>query len=179
VSRDATVLDAFCYVGATGLAAARGGAKHVHGVDKSAAAVLIAEQVAAHNGFGELASYESLDASLAWRRTAEQGGADIVICDPPKLATGRKARDQALGAYRKLAAGAASAVRSGGLLAYCSCSGAIGAEALQRALALGARDAGRRAVVVERLFQGADHPVPAAFPEGAYLKVLVARVYEP
>jgi 23S rRNA (cytosine1962-C5)-methyltransferase len=178
VSRDANVLDAFCYVGATGLATARGGAKRVHGVDKSAPAVLVAEQIAARNGFEGLAFYESIDANLAWRRTAEQGGADIVICDPPKLATGRKARDQALGAYRKLAAGAVSAVRPGGLLAFCSCSGAIGLDALQRALALGARDAGRRAVIVERLFQGADHPVPAAFPEGSYLKVLVARIYE-
>lgn len=178
VSRGATVLDAFCYVGATGLAAARGGATRVHGVDKSAAAVLVAEQVAERNGFAELAAYEALDANLAWKRTAEEGGADIVICDPPKLASGRKAREQALGAYRRLAQGAASAVKPGGLLAYCSCSGSVGADALQRALALGARDAGRRAVIVERLFQGADHPVPAAFPEGAYLKVLVARIDE-
>jgi 23S rRNA (cytosine1962-C5)-methyltransferase len=45
-------------------------------------------------------------------------------------------------------------------------------------LALGARDAQRRAVIVERIFQGADHPVAAAFPEGLYLKVLVARIDE-
>ena len=49
-------------------------------------------------------------------------------------------------------------------------------DALQRQLALGARDVGRHAIVVDRCFQGADHPVPAAFPEGLYLKVLIARV---
>jgi 23S rRNA (cytosine1962-C5)-methyltransferase len=32
------------------------------------------------------------------------------------------------------------------------------------------------ATVVERAFQGADHPVPAAFAEGLYLKAVIARV---
>jgi 23S rRNA (cytosine1962-C5)-methyltransferase len=31
-------------------------------------------------------------------------------------------------------------------------------------------------VVLERWFQGADHPVPAAFSEGLYLKSLIARI---
>jgi 23S rRNA (cytosine1962-C5)-methyltransferase len=30
--------------------------------------------------------------------------------------------------------------------------------------------------VLERLFQGADHPVPAAFPEGLYLSSIIAVV---
>jgi 23S rRNA (cytosine1962-C5)-methyltransferase len=41
---------------------------------------------------------------------------------------------------------------------------------------LGARDVGLRAVVLERLFQGPDHPVPAAFPEGLYLSTLLCEV---
>jgi 23S rRNA (cytosine1962-C5)-methyltransferase len=32
-----------------------------------------------------------------------------------------------------------------------------------------------RATVLERWFQGVDHPVPAAFGEGLYLKSVVAR----
>jgi 23S rRNA (cytosine1962-C5)-methyltransferase len=52
-------------------------------------------------------------------------------------------------------------------------------DALARTLALGARDAGRRALIVERLFQGPDHPVVAAFPEGLYLKILLARIETP
>jgi 23S rRNA (cytosine1962-C5)-methyltransferase len=31
--------------------------------------------------------------------------------------------------------------------------------------------------VLERLFQGADHPVPAAFPEGLYLSSIIAVVH--
>ena len=58
----------------------------------------------------------------------------------------------------------------------CSCSSAIGIDDLTRALALGARDARIQATVFDRAFQGADHPVPAAFPEGLYLKSLLARI---
>jgi 23S rRNA (cytosine1962-C5)-methyltransferase len=62
------------------------------------------------------------------------------------------------------------------LLVLCSCSAALGLDALTRALALGARDANVRATVAERFFQGPDHPVPAAFPEGLYLSSLLAMV---
>jgi 23S rRNA (cytosine1962-C5)-methyltransferase len=41
---------------------------------------------------------------------------------------------------------------------------------------MGALRANVQATVIERGFQGADHPVPAAFPEGLYLKALLARV---
>jgi 23S rRNA (cytosine1962-C5)-methyltransferase len=58
----------------------------------------------------------------------------------------------------------------------CSCSGAVDVAALGRALATGAARANVSAVVTERHFQGEDHPVPAAFPEGLYLKALVARI---
>ena len=45
-----------------------------------------------------------------------------------------------------------------------------------RALAVGAREANLRATVLERFFQGFDHPVPAAFPEGLYLKSILCLV---
>jgi 23S rRNA G2069 N7-methylase RlmK/C1962 C5-methylase RlmI len=31
-------------------------------------------------------------------------------------------------------------------------------------------------VVLDRLFQGPDHPVPAAFPEGLYLNTVIVQV---
>ena len=39
-----------------------------------------------------------------------------------------------------------------------------------------AKDAQKRVTVVERLFQGADHPVPPAFPQGLYLSTVLAHV---
>jgi 23S rRNA (cytosine1962-C5)-methyltransferase len=58
----------------------------------------------------------------------------------------------------------------------CSCSAAVDLGALTRALATGALRANVTATVLERYFQGADHPVSAAFGEGLYLKALVARI---
>ena len=54
----------------------------------------------------------------------------------------------------------------GGILVLCSCSAAVDLGALTRALAQGATRANVQATVLERWFQGADHPVPAAFGEG-------------
>jgi 23S rRNA (cytosine1962-C5)-methyltransferase len=177
-SRGSRVLDACCYVGPMALAAARGGASKVWAIDKSAPAIDAARHCAALNGLGDRVEFEVVEAQQAFRKAADEGGWDVVICDPPKLASSRRTRHKGAGGYRKLAAGACAATSPGGLLAFCSCSATMTMDALQRALALGARDARRRAAIVDRCFQGVDHPVVAAFPEGLYLKVLIARVDE-
>jgi 23S rRNA (cytosine1962-C5)-methyltransferase len=52
----------------------------------------------------------------------------------------------------------------------------VNLEMLSRALSLGALRANVQAIVMERMFQGIDHPVSAAFPEGLYLKTMFVRV---
>jgi 23S rRNA (cytosine1962-C5)-methyltransferase len=170
------VLDAFCYVGAIALAAARGGARSVEAVDNSALAIEVGAECAAENGLSEHVHFERGDAHDALSHVGRKGGVDLVICDPPKLAPSRQARGRALEAMRRLAGAGARATKPGGLLVICSCSAAIGFSELGRALALGARDVGARATVLERYTQGPDHPVPAAFPEGLYLTSLVAEI---
>ena len=56
------------------------------------------------------------------------------------------------------------------------CGRAIGLSDLTRCVALGARDVGLRVLVLERLFQGPDHPVPAAFPDGLYLSTVIVQI---
>ena len=56
------------------------------------------------------------------------------------------------------------------------CSAAVGIDLLTRAVAVGAREVNTRATVLERFFQGFDHPVVAAFPEGLYLKSVLVLV---
>ncbi|MCC6526284.1 MAG: class I SAM-dependent rRNA methyltransferase [Polyangiaceae bacterium] len=176
VSRGSRVLDAFCYTGSMAITARRAGAREVWACDKSAAAIEVARRQAERNGGADGIRFTVEDANLAFAAAAREGGCDVVVCDPPKLAPARGNRPRALGAYRSLAEGACRATARGGLLAFCSCSGAVGMHELERELALGARQAECEAFVVERLFQGPDHPVPAAFPEGLYLKVLFARI---
>ncbi len=170
------VLDTFTYVGAIAMGASRGGAAEVLAVDENALAVEVAAEQAKLNGLSDSLRFERADAHDVLARAGRQGGYDLVICDPPKMAPSRAAKKRAEGAMRRLAAAGASATRPGGLLVLCSCSAAIGVDELTRALALGGRDVGTRPIVLERWFQGADHPVPAAFPAGLYLATIIAEI---
>jgi 23S rRNA (cytosine1962-C5)-methyltransferase len=168
------VLDAYAYVGAFAIAAARAGAREVTAVEESALAVSVGAECAAANGLGDRVRFSKEDAR---RVLAEAKGTfDLVIADPPRLAPSRGAREQALVAYTKLAENVCRATRPGGVLVLCSCSASVDLTALTRALATGATRANVQAVVLERWFQGFDHPVPSAFGEGLYLKSLIARV---
>jgi 23S rRNA (cytosine1962-C5)-methyltransferase len=168
------VLDAYSYVGAFAIAAARGGAREVVAVDESAMAVEVGAECAVMNGVADRVKFVKEDARRALADA--KGSFDLVIADPPRLAPTRSAREQALVAYSKLAENACRATRPGGLVVLCSCSAAVDLAALTRALATGATRVNMDATVLERWFQGADHPVPAAFGEGLYLKALIARV---
>jgi 23S rRNA (cytosine1962-C5)-methyltransferase len=170
------VLDAYSYVGAFGMAAARGGACEVTSVDDSAIALEVAASCARANGLHERMTFVKNDARRALQDAGQQGGYDLCIVDPPRLAPTKSAREGALVAYSKLAEAGCRATKVGGLLVVCSCSAAVDLNALTRALAIGAQRANVQATVVERHFQGADHPVNAAFGEGLYLKALIARV---
>ncbi len=168
------VLDAYAFVGAFALAAARGGAREVVAVEENATAVQVGAACAAANGLSDRVTFVKGDARRALAEAA--GTFDLVVADPPRLAPTRGAREQALIAYTKLAENACRATRPGGIVVVCSCSAVVDLVALTRALATGAARANAQATILERWFQGADHPVPAGFGEGLYLKALVARV---
>jgi 23S rRNA (cytosine1962-C5)-methyltransferase len=168
------VLDAYSYVGAFALAAARGGAREVLAVDESALAVEVGAECALANGVADRVKFAKEDARRALAEA--RGTFDMVIVDPPRLAPTRGAREGALVAYAKLAENACRATRPGGLAIVCSCSAAVDLNALTRALAQGATRANVQATVLERWFQGPDHLVPAAFAEGLYLKAVIARI---
>jgi 23S rRNA (cytosine1962-C5)-methyltransferase len=174
LAKDKTVLDAYSFVGAFGLAAARGGAAQVTCVDESALAIEIGAENARANGWSDRVRFERSDARRAMQDAKAEY--DVVVVDPPRLAPTRGAREQALVQYAKVAELGARATKPGGVLVLCSCSAAVDLGALTRALATGAVRANVHAVVVERSFQGVDHPVPAAFSEGLYLKAVVARI---
>jgi len=176
LSHGRRVLDTYAFVGAFALGAARAGASEVEAVDQSALALTVAADAARLNGLEGKIRFECEDSVQALDRAGKHGGFDLVICDPPKLAPTRASRSRALGLMRRLSGQAARATAPGGLLVLCSCSAAIGLSELTRALSLGAADVGLRAIVLERFFQGADHPVPAAFPEGLYLTSLIAEI---
>ena len=177
LARGARVLDLYSFVGAFAMFAVRGGARSVVAVDSSRVAIATASRLAHHHGMSDRITFERADARNRMAELARQKERfDLVVLDPPKLAPTVKHLERARGAYRKLNADAARLVERDGLLVSCSCSAAMSPDELVRTATVGARDAGRDLTLLHMGEQGPDHPVPAAFSEGRYLKCAFFRV---
>jgi len=167
------VLDLYAYAGGFSLQAARGGAVSVTAVDSSARAVA---RIGAHAAANAVA-VDAVEADVfRFLETATAGAYDLLVVDPPKFARARKDLDAARKGYQRLNALAMTALSPGGLLVTCSCSQNVDAQEFERIVAAGAKQAGRRVQILEARGPGPDHPLPAGFVEGQYLKVLIARV---
>lgn len=172
LARGARVLDCYAYAGGFSLQAARGGAAAVTAVDSSARAVARIGAHAAANGL----AVEAVEADVfRFLETATAGGYDLVVVDPPKFARARKDLDAARKGYQRLNALALTALAPGGLLVTCSCSQNVEAGEFERIVAAGAKQAGKRVQILETRGAGPDHPLPAGFVEGQYLKVIIGR----
>jgi 23S rRNA (cytosine1962-C5)-methyltransferase len=175
----ARVLDAFSYAGAFGVYAAAGGAAHITFVDTSAGALEMARQNMALNGYDPAhhAFVEGNVFGVLRGYRAQERDFDVVVLDPPKFAATGREVERAARAYKDINLLAFQLLRPGGLLFSTSCSGAVSADLFQKIVFGAALDAGRDAQIVGTLFQAADHPVALTFPEGAYLKGLICRVW--
>jgi len=172
------VLDCFAYTGGLSLNALAGGAKSVISVDSSAEALALGEQNLALNGLpNEKVEFVEGDVFRLLRLYRDQGRSfDLIILDPPKFAPTPAHAERAARGYKDINLLAFKLLRPGGYLLTFSCSGGISEELFQKIVAGAALDAGVQAKIVERLHQGADHPVALNFPEGAYLKGFILHV---
>ena len=173
------VLNVFAYTGAFGVYAAAAGAARVVQVDSSAAALEIAERNMALNNFArpddELIAGDAFEVLRYYREERQQF--DAVVLDPPKFATSQGQVDRACRGYKDLNWLALRLLRPGGLLVTFSCSGLVSADLFQKVVFGAAVDARRDVQILRHLGQSADHPVLLAFPESAYLKGLLCRVW--
>ncbi|HLI89478.1 MAG TPA: class I SAM-dependent rRNA methyltransferase [Ktedonobacteraceae bacterium] len=178
-TRASRVLNCFSYSGAFSVYAALSDARtRVTSVDISAPAIEAARQNFLLNGLDpELHRFliaDSFDFLEKVQRAGERF--DVVVLDPPAFARSRGARAQALKAYRRLNTLGMQALRPGGILLTCSCSGVIGMDDLLGALAQAAQHLDRPVQVLEMYTHSLDHPIPLAMPETAYLKAVFCRV---
>ncbi len=176
VGRGRRVLNLFSYTGGFSLAAALGGATHVTSVDLARGAVEGARQnfiandldPAAH-GFVAADAFDHLAACAASKEMFE-----LVIVDPPSFAPRKQALRAAETAYTRLNAAAIRQVVPGGLVACASCSSHVTMDMFLKILRESARVARRALRVLEVRQEPADHPTPLHFPEGRYLKFVLA-----
>ena len=172
------VLDLFSCTGGFSAAAAVGGAGHVTSVDMSPAAIETADRVMQANaGPSGPTPWEGIvgDAFDVMRRLKNEGRRfDMVVVDPPSFAQRQANIAGGLRAYGNLTELALDLVEPGGTLLQASCSSRITAEAFFDKIRETAAKSSRRLIEIERTGHAIDHPV--TFPEGAYLKALIARV---
>jgi 23S rRNA (cytosine1962-C5)-methyltransferase len=177
LAKDMTVLNLFAYTGAFSLYAARGGASRVTSVDIAPAAMRDAARNFSLNGFDpELHEFVAADCFKLLEDYVREGKQfDLVILDPPSLARSKDNRFAAARAYKKLNILALKCVREGGLLASASCTSQIGPDHFKEILLEAGLDTGRRLQILQENGHAPDHPVPMSFPEGRYLKFVLAR----
>jgi 23S rRNA (cytosine1962-C5)-methyltransferase len=171
-------LDCFSYSGGFMNYALAGGAASVLAVDSSAEALAASRENLALNHLPfERADWLEGDVFQVLRLFRDQTRSfDMIILDPPKFAQTASQAQRAARGYKDINLLAFKLLRPGGLLVTFSCSGGVSDDLFQKIVAGAALDAGVEALIVERLYQGVDHPVALNFPEGAYLKGLVIRV---
>ena len=168
------VLNLFSYAGGFSAAAALGGATHVTSVDIAhdahrtahASFKLAGLDPAAHS-FVTADAFQWLDdAANAEKRF------DLIVSDPPSFAPNEKSVPKAQAAYKRLHRACARLLADDGLFCAASCSSHVDAK-----MFLGTLDDNtleqRPLRVLEQHGAPSDHPVLAAFPEGAYLKFMV------
>ena len=170
------VLNLFCYTGGFSIYALASGAESVDSVDSSAKAMKMVERNVALNGFDSSRHTGYCCDAIEFLRDAPEDKYDLMIVDPPAFAKHRGALDNALRAYQRLNAAAISKVAPGGLVFTFSCSQVVDKEAFALAVFSAAASTGRKVRILDRLNQGADHPVNIYHPEGEYLKGLLLYV---
>ncbi|MBX3423188.1 MAG: class I SAM-dependent rRNA methyltransferase [Pirellulaceae bacterium] len=185
--RDRSVLDVCCYTGGFSvMAAARGGAREVTGIDLDAAPLEIARRNAALNQ--AKVKFTQADA-FAFMRDMLRGGRqfDVVVLDPPKLIRNRSELEEGTRKHFDLNRLAMQLVTPGGLMLTCSCAGLLADEQFVRLVRAAARAAGkpsefnpsaqpRNMQILAHVSASACHPVSANCPETEYLKSLWLRL---
>lgn len=167
------VLNLYSYSGGFSLAAALGGAERTVSVDIAPKAHASAQRSFRKNGLDPSAhAFVTADVFAFLEGAAKSKERfDRIICDPPSFAPNERAKKTALAAYSKLHKACASLLAEGGMFAAASCSSHISAEDFLTTLTdevLGRSDLSVREVYGPP----EDHPSPATFPEGRYLKFI-------
>ncbi len=178
LAKDRDVLNCFSYTGGFSIHAMAGGAKSVVSIDSSGEALKLGAENADINGQAS-ENHEWIDGDVFQELRKFRDSRrdfDLIILDPPKFAPTRSQVNKATRAYKDINLLAFKLLRPGGILVTYSCSGGVDAALFQKIVAGAALDAKVDAQIIQKLSQGADHPVALNFPEGAYLKGLVCRV---
>lgn len=171
-----SVLNLFSYTGAFSVAAAAAGAQRVVSVDASPHYLEWSRDNFARNALdpkGHTCIQGDCFAVLEdLRRRKERF--DIVLMDPPSFSTAGKSRFTTRQGTAELVAASLPLLPSGGLLITSSNHQKVDLPDYLKELRRGALQGGCELRVVQVAGQPEDFPFPVTFPEGRYLKYVIA-----
>jgi 23S rRNA (cytosine1962-C5)-methyltransferase len=170
------VLNLFCYTGAFSVAAAVAGAAKVTSVDVSSTYLEWARENLRCNGIDlsrhPLICGDCFDQLQRFKRDGQQF--DLILMDPPSFSTTTSSRFTTRQGTAELVAAALPLLPNGGLLIASSNHQKVDLADYLKELRRGALQAGCDLKVVQTLGQPEDFPYPVTFPEGRYLKYVLA-----
>lgn len=180
ISAGLRVLDLYSYVGGFSAAAGLGGAAQVCTVDIAAGAIAAAVETWRLNGL-DPARHRTMTADVPKFLEAELEAGnqyDLIVADPPSFAPNHAAKPAALSAYRKLHQACCKLLAPRGYLLAASCSSHVDRRDFEDVLIEASDKARRNLSVLDRWGAPPDHPRLLGFPEGDYLKSILARAVE-
>jgi len=177
LARGRRAVDFYCYSGGFAVQAAVAGAASVLAIDRSEAALALAEEAARLNGVAELLSFRRAHAFVEMERLVAAGERfELVICDPPAFVKSKRELAQGAKGYRKMARLAAELASAEGFVFLASCSHNVETERFAEEVRRGLAQAGRTGRILRSAGAAPDHPVHPFLPESAYLKALVLQL---
>lgn len=173
--RGRRVLDCFCNSGGFSLNAATA-ADEVTALDISRFALDNVEENARLNGFSNIRTRcgDAFALLREMRAAGEKFG--CVILDPPAFCKSAAEVPDAYRGYKDVNISAMKLVERGGFLMSCSCSHYMTAQLFEKMLRESAREAGRRAKILEVRAQAPDHPALLSAEETSYLKAFILQI---
>ncbi|HOV09972.1 MAG TPA: class I SAM-dependent rRNA methyltransferase [Spirochaetota bacterium] len=175
ISKEKTVLNAFCYTGGFSVYAIAGGARSVHSVDISQSAIAMTEKNVSENFKGLKNHIAIKEDCFNYLRDMDEIY-DLIILDPPAFVKSATNIEKGAKGYKDINLNALRKIKKDSFLATFSCSQHISSELFQKIVFSAAADSGRNVQIISHLSQPEDHPINIYHPEGEYLKGLLLHV---
>lgn len=170
------VLDCFTNQGGFALNAAKGGAKHVLGIDISDRAIESCRKNANLNSLKNVL-FQTADVFDFLKSESEKLSEwDMIILDPPSFTKSKKNVPSAKKGYAEINRLALKLLPQHGFLVTASCSHHIFEDTFLEIITQEAISAGRQLRLVFRGNQSPDHPILQSMPETQYLKFFIFEV---
>jgi 23S rRNA (cytosine1962-C5)-methyltransferase len=163
-------IDLFCYAGAWGLNALKGGVAHVDFVDQGDFSVEV-NRALELNGFPDMGKFFRQDVfKFMDDAIARKKHYDVIMCDPPAFAKSHLQKEQALEGYSKLHRKVMKISHGGSLAVFSSCTHYVSHEEFQKNILDAANKEGRKIQLIHTGIQGWDHPIRSQSDKSNYIK---------